>query len=59
MNWVNQHFEDLEYLYMIIIPLVIILSNVTERGLLKLPPSELIMDVSFGRSIIIHFKSFH
>ena len=59
MNWVNQHFEDLEYLYMIIIPLVIIPSNVTKRGQQKLPPSELMMDASFGRSTFIHFKSFH
>ena len=36
-----------------------ILSNVTEQVNRKLYPSELIMDVKFGRSIFIHFKSFH
>ena len=36
-----------------------ILSNVTEQVNRKLYPSELIMDVRFGRSTFIHFKSFH
>ena len=36
-----------------------ILSNVTEQVNRKLHPSELIMDVRFGRSTFYHFKSFH
>ena len=35
-----------------------ILSNVTERGNLKLTPFDL-MDVRLGRSTFIHFESFH
>ena len=58
MNKVARHFEDLEYLNTINIQFSEILSNVTERGLLKLIPLEL-MDVRFGRSTFIHFKSFH
>ena len=53
------HFEDLEYLNTINIQYSEILSNVTERGKEKLYPSELIMDVRFGRSTFIHFQSFH
>ena len=55
-----RHFEDLEYLNTINIQYSQILSNVTERGYSKLfPPSELIMDVRFGRSTFHHFESFH
>ena len=53
------HFEDLEYLNTINIQYSEILSNVTERGYSKLHPSELSMDVRFGRSTFIHFESFH
>ena len=49
MNEVDRHFEDLEYLYTINIQYSEILSNVTQRGLLKLYPLEVI-DVRFGRS---------
>ena len=61
MTKVDRHFEDLEYLNTINIQYSEILSNVTERGCQKLPPghSELSMDVRFGRSTNIHFKSFH
>ena len=59
MNKVARHFEDLEYLNTINIQYSEILSNVTERGYSKLPPSELIMDVRFGRSTFNHFESFH
>ena len=59
MNQVDRHFEDLEYLNTINIQYSEILSNVTERGLQKLYPLELIMDVRFGRSTFIHFESFH
>ena len=52
-------FEDLEYLNIINIQYSEVLSNVTERGFKKLNPSELSMDVRFGRSTFIHFKSFH
>ena len=52
------HFEDLEYLNAINIQYSEILSNVTERGFLKILPSEL-MDVRFGRSTFHHFESFH
>ena len=58
MNQADWHFEDLEYLNTINIQYLEILSNVTERGLKKLYPSEL-MDVRLGRSTFIHFKSFH
>ena len=58
MNEVYRHFEDLEYLNTINIQYSEILSNVNERGYSKLPPSES-MDVKFGRSTFIHFKSFH
>ena len=58
MDKVTWHFEDLEYLNTINIQYSQILSNVTERGYLKLLPSEL-MDVRFGRSTFHHFKSFH
>ena len=58
MNQEAQHFEDLEYLNTIIIQYSEILSNVTERGYLKLSPSEL-MDVRFGRSTFHHFQSYH
>ena len=59
MNQADRHFEDLEYLNTINIQYSEILSNVTERGYSKLYPLELIMDVRFGRSTFIHFKSFH
>ena len=59
MNEADWHFEDLEYLKTISNQLVEILSNVTERGYLKLYPSELIMDVRFGRSTFHDFQSFH
>ena len=53
------HSEDLEYLNTINIQYSEILSNVTERGFLKLfHPLEL-MDVRFGRSTFNHFESFH
>ena len=52
------YFEDLEYLNMINIQYSEILSNVTERGNLKLTPFDL-MDVRLGRSTFIHFESFH
>ena len=58
MNQVIWHFEDLEYLNIISIQYSEILSNVTERGLRKLYPSELI-DVRFGRSTFNHFQSFY
>ena len=58
MNHVAWHFEDLEYLNTINIQYSEILSNVTERGLVKLLPSEL-MDVRIGRSTFYHSKSFH
>ena len=54
---VVQRFEDLEYLNTINIQYSEILSNVTERGILKLYALEL-MDVRFGRSTFIHFESF-
>ena len=59
MNQVVRHFEDLEYLKLKYDPFSAILFNVTERRCLKLPLSELIMDVRFGRSIFYHLKSFH
>ena len=52
------HVEDLEYLNTITTLYSEILSNVTERGLVKLLPSEL-MDVRIGRSTFYHFESFH
>ena len=58
MNEVVWHFEDLEYLNTINIQYSEILSNVTERGLRKLNPLDL-MDVRFGRSTFYHFESFH
>ena len=58
MKRVDWHFEDLEYLNKINFQYSKIPSNVTERGLLKLYPPEL-MDVRFGRSTFIHFESFH
>ena len=59
MNEVDRHIEDLEYLNNINIQYSEILSNVTERGYSKLHPSELSMDVRFGRSTFIHFESSH
>ena len=61
MNEVDKHVEDLGYLNIINIQYSEILSNVTKEELWKLPPShsELIMDVSFGRSTFNHFESFH
>ena len=59
MNEVAGHFEDLEYLNNINIQYSEILFNVTERGLRKLYPLELSMDVRFGRSTFNHFESFH
>ena len=59
MNEVDRHFEDSEYLDQINIQYFKILSNITERGYLKLPPSELIMDVRLGRSRFNHFIQFH
>ena len=55
---VVRHFEDLEYLNTINIQYSEILSNVTERGQMKLNPSES-MDVRFGRSTFNHFESIH
>ena len=57
-NQGDWHFEDLEYLNTINIQYSEILSIVTERGLLKLYPLEL-MDDRLGRSAFNHFKSFH
>ena len=48
MNEVTWYFEDLEYLNMINIHYSEILSNVTQRGALKLYCTEVI-DVRFGR----------
>ena len=59
MHQVDWRFGDLEYLNTINIQHLEILFNVTERGYQKLSLSELIMDVRFGRSTIIHFKSVH
>ena len=59
MNEVVSPFEDSEYLDQINIQYFKILVNVTERGLQKLPPLELIMDVRFGRSRFNHFIQFH
>ena len=59
MNEVDRHIEDLEYLNTINMQYSEILSNVTERGYSKLHPSELSMDVRFGRSTFYHFESFH
>ena len=59
MNQVVRHFEDLEYLKLKYDPFSEILFNVTEQVNRKLHPSELIMDVRFGRSIFYHLKSFH
>ena len=59
MNQEAQHFEDLEYLNTIIIQYSEILSNVTERGYLKLYPHLELMDIRFGRSTFYHFKPFH
>ena len=54
---VDRQFEDLEYLNNINIQYSEILSNVTERGPMKLYPLES-MDVSFGRSTFhYHFIS--
>ena len=58
MKQVAWHFEDLEYLKAINIQYSEILSNVTERGFSKLDPSELSMDVRFGRSTFYRFESF-
>ena len=58
MNYVAWHFENLEYLNIINIQYSDMLFNITERGLQKLDPSEL-MDVRFGRSTFTHFESFH
>ena len=58
MNQVDSYIENLEYLNTINIQYLEILSIVTTRGQRKLFPSEL-MDVSFGRSTIHYFKSFH
>ena len=55
MTKVAQQFEDLEYLYTINIQYSELLSNVTERILLKLYPIEFKMDVRFGRSTSHHF----
>ena len=55
---VDRHFEDLEYLNIINMQYSEMLFNVTERGYLKLSPTEL-MDVRFGRSTFNHFKSCH
>ena len=54
----NQHFEDSEYLDQINIQYFKILSNLTERGFLKLHPSEMKMDVRSGRSRFNHFIQF-
>ena len=60
MTYIDGHIEDLEYLNTINIQYSEILSNVTERGYLKLYPNpELIMDVRLGRSTFYHFQSFH
>ena len=48
MNQEDQLFEDSEYLFMIQL-FNIKLERVTERGFLKLYPSE-VMDIRFGRS---------
>ena len=58
MNEVVSPFEDSEYLDQINIQYFKILSNVTERGLQKLYPSEL-MYVRLGRSRFNHFIQFH
>ena len=50
MNWVDWHFEDLEYLNTINIQYSEILSNVTEWGSQKLYLTES-MVLSFGKSI--------
>ena len=57
MNQVAWHFEDLEYLNKINFQYSEILSNVTERGYLRLYPLD-IMDVRFGRSTLHHFNHF-
>ena len=49
MNQVARHFEDLEYLNTINIQYSEILASVTQRGLRKLYPTEVI-NVRFGRS---------
>ena len=60
MNPVVWHFEtDLEYLTTIPIQYFDLLTNVTKTRTHKLHPSELIMDVRFGRSTFNHFKPFH
>ena len=58
MHIIYWHFEDLEYLNMINIQYLEILSNVTERGCWKLPCLES-KDVRLGRSIFNYFISFH
>ena len=58
MKQVEWYFDALEYLNAINIQYSEVLSNVTERGYKKLRPREP-MDVSFGRSTFIHFKSIH
>ena len=60
MNLEDQLFEDLEYLFMIQ-SFNIKLERVTERGYMKLSPTEVI-DVRLGRSIhhFIHINiTFH
>ena len=58
MTEVDRYFEDLEYLNKINVQYLEILFNVTERGLQKLIPLEL-MVVKFGRPTFHHFQSFH
>ena len=58
MNQVDRHIVVLEYLNTINIQYSEILSNVTERGLQRLYPSES-MDIRFGRSIFNQFQSIH
>ena len=57
MHQVDWPFAVLEYLNTIKIQYSEILSNVTERGYWKLPPSEL-MDVRFGRSAFYYLNHF-
>lgn len=55
MNFVAWHFENLEYLNIINIHYLELLSNVTERGLAKFNPT-VVMDLRLGRSKYIQIK---
>ena len=58
MREASWFYEDLEYLFTIIIQSFNLLSNITEPILLKLFPSER-MDVKLGRSTLYPIEPYH